>query len=71
MLQAEGEINHAICLEIKSPDTNPFIEIGLNVKRVLDSLNADEIRRNLADYYHHTGPGRTPIARAKQGLLKL
>jgi transposase len=28
---------------------------------VLDSLNTDGIRRGLAIYYHHTGPGRTPI----------
>jgi transposase len=33
----------------------------LNVKRVLDSLNTDEIKHSLANHYHHTGPGRTPI----------
>jgi transposase len=33
----------------------------LNVKRVLDSLNLDQIRTNLAAHYHNDGPGRTPI----------
>jgi transposase len=33
----------------------------LNVKRVLDSLNLDQIRIQLADHYHREGPGRTPI----------
>jgi transposase len=33
----------------------------LNVKRVLDSLNHDQIRTQLADHYHREGPGRTPI----------
>ncbi len=28
---------------------------------MFDSLNIDEIRRNLANHYHNTGPGRTPI----------
>ena len=33
----------------------------LNVKRVLDSLNLDHIRTDLATHYHIDGPGRTPI----------
>jgi len=33
----------------------------LNVKRVLDSLNLDQIRNELAEHYHQTGPGRHPI----------
>jgi transposase len=33
----------------------------LNVKRVLDSLNLDQIRTDLAAHYHREGPGRTPI----------
>jgi transposase len=33
----------------------------LNVKRVLDSLNVDQIRHDLASHYHKEGPGRTPI----------
>jgi hypothetical protein len=33
----------------------------LNVKRVLDSLNLDQIRTDLAKHYHTDGPGRTPI----------
>jgi len=32
----------------------------LNVKRVLDSLNLDQIQTDLADHYHQTGPGRHP-----------
>ena len=33
----------------------------MNVKRVLDSLNLDQIRTDLATHYHTDGPGRTPI----------
>lgn len=33
----------------------------MNVKRVLDSLNLDQIQTNLANHYHIDGPGRTPI----------
>ena len=33
----------------------------MNVKRVLDSLNLDQIQNELADHYHKEGPGRTPI----------
>jgi len=33
----------------------------LNVKRVLDSLNLDQIQKDLETHYHQTGPGRTPI----------
>jgi len=33
----------------------------LNVKRVLDSLNLDQIRTQLTTHYHTEGPGRTPI----------
>jgi len=33
----------------------------LNVKRVLDSLNLDQIRTELTTHYHTDGPGRTPI----------
>jgi transposase len=33
----------------------------LNVKRVLDSLNNDQIRHDLVNHYHRDGPGRTPI----------
>ena len=33
----------------------------MNIKRVLDSLNLDQIRTDLADHYHTDGPGRTPI----------
>ena len=33
----------------------------MNVKRVLDSLNLDQIRTELTIHYHREGPGRTPI----------
>jgi transposase len=33
----------------------------LNVKRVLDSLNLDQMRHELTDHYHCEGPGRKPI----------
>ena len=33
----------------------------MNVKRVLDSLNLDQIRKQLAAHYHREGPGRTPL----------
>ena len=33
----------------------------MNVKRVLDSFNLDQIRTELAAHYHRKGPGRTPI----------
>ena len=33
----------------------------MNVKRVLDSLNLDQIRTQLTAHYHTDGPGRTPI----------
>jgi transposase len=33
----------------------------LNVKRVLDSLNLDQIHAELAEHYHPKGPGRNPI----------
>jgi hypothetical protein len=33
----------------------------LNVERVLDSLNLDQIRAELAEHYHLEGPGRKPI----------
>jgi transposase len=33
----------------------------LNVKRVLDSLNLDQVRTELTTHYHTDGPGRTPI----------
>ncbi len=33
----------------------------MNVKRVLDSLNNDQIRYDLANHYHREEPGRTPI----------
>jgi len=32
----------------------------LNVKRVLDSLNLDQIQTDLETHYHQTGPGRHP-----------
>jgi len=38
-----------------------LIEYRLNVKRVLDSLNLDQIRTELTDHYHRKGPGRHPI----------
>jgi transposase len=33
----------------------------LNVKRVLDSLNLDQIQNDLEEHYHKKGPGRHPI----------
>jgi transposase len=33
----------------------------LNVERVLDSLNLDQIRAELTKHYHNEGPGRNPI----------
>ena len=33
----------------------------MNVKRVLDSLNLDQIRTDLAIHYHRAGPGRNPL----------
>jgi transposase len=33
----------------------------LNVERVLDSLNLNQIRAELAEHYHLEGPGRKPI----------
>jgi hypothetical protein len=33
----------------------------LNVKRVLDSLNLNQIKAEVAKHYHTEGPGRTPI----------
>ncbi len=32
----------------------------MNVKRVLDSLNLDQIQTDLETHYHQTGPGRHP-----------
>ena len=45
----------------------------MNVKHVLDSLNLDEIRRDLATHYHSTGPGRRqikPLSMLKAQLTK-
>jgi transposase len=45
----------------------------LNVKRVLDSLNLDQINLDLADHYHHGGPGRRqyrPLSMLKAQLTK-
>jgi hypothetical protein len=45
----------------------------LNVERVLDSLNLDQIRATLKKHYHGEGPGREPIgplAMLKVQLLK-
>jgi len=45
----------------------------LNVKHVLDSLNLDEIRRDLATHYHSTGSGRRqikPLSMLKAQLTK-
>jgi transposase len=45
----------------------------LNIKRVLDSLNLDEIRRDLATHYHSIGPGRRqykPLSMLKAQLTK-
>ena len=33
----------------------------MNVKRVLDSLNLNQIQTQLATHYHTDGPGRTPL----------
>ena len=33
----------------------------MNVKRVLDSLNLNQIRTELADHYHRKGQGRHPL----------
>lgn len=33
----------------------------MNVERVLDSLNLDQIRAELTKHYHNEGPGRNPI----------
>ncbi|MGD0803930.1 MAG: transposase, partial [Candidatus Bathyarchaeia archaeon] len=33
----------------------------MNVERVLDSLNLNQIRAELAEHYHLEGPGRKPI----------
>ena len=33
----------------------------MNVKRVLDSLNLDQIKTQLATHYHGEGPGRKPF----------
>ena len=33
----------------------------MNVKRVLDSLNLDQIHTELTKHYHNEGPGRNPI----------
>jgi transposase len=45
----------------------------LNIKRVLDSLNLDQIQTELAEHYHQTGPGRHPfnsLAMLKAQLAK-
>ena len=45
----------------------------MNVKRVLDSLNLDQINLDLANHYHSEGPGRRqykPIAMLKAQLTK-
>jgi transposase len=45
----------------------------LNVKRVLDSLNLDQIQKDLDDHYHQKGPGRHPynsLAMLKAQLAK-
>ena len=45
----------------------------MNVKRVLDSLNLDQINLALADHYHHEGPGRRqyrPLSILKAQLTK-
>ena len=46
----------------------------MNVKRVLDSLNLDQIRTELTDHYYREVPGRSPInllAILKAQLTKL
>ncbi len=45
----------------------------MNVEHVLDSLNLDQIRAELAEHYHSEGPGRKPIdplSMLKAQLLK-
>lgn len=45
----------------------------MNVKRVLDSLNLDQIKLDLANHYHHEGPGRRqyrPLSILKAQLTK-
>jgi len=45
----------------------------LNVKRVLDSLNLDQIQTDLETHYHQTGPGRhphNPLSMLKAQLAK-
>ena len=45
----------------------------MNVKHVLDSLNLDQIRRDLATYYHSEGPGRRqyqPLTMLKAQITK-
>jgi len=45
----------------------------LNVKRVLDSLNLDQISLDLAKHYHQEGPGRKqyrPLSMLKAQLTK-
>ena len=45
----------------------------MNVKRVLDSLNLDQIQKDLDDHYHQKGPGRHPynsLAMLKAQLAK-
>ena len=47
---------------MKVGDTpNRAREDRLNVKRVLDSLNLDQIHLDLATHYHREGPGRSSI----------
>ena len=45
----------------------------MNVKRVLDSLNLDQIRTELATHYHQKGPGRkqiNPLSMLKAQMMK-
>ena len=45
----------------------------MNVKRVLDSLNLDQIQTDLETHYHQTGPGRhphNPLSMLKAQLAK-
>ena len=45
----------------------------MNVKRILDSLNLDQIRAELTTHYHIDGPGRTlinPLSMLKAQLVK-
>ena len=45
----------------------------MNVKRVLDSLNNDQIRNDLENHYHNEGPGRRPykpLSMLKAQLIK-